>query len=114
MNGPDSPTYPFDPSRVIASRSLTKADGGEVTVHLCAPQRMQDAPGDWYCAFRIEDPGADNPDGYALGIDAVQALLLATVTIGDRLSLYAQPLTFLGGPGLRFPRTPEDGSDLPL
>ncbi|WP_159802158.1 DUF6968 family protein [Arthrobacter zhaoguopingii] len=106
--------YAFDPSRVIASRSLRTADGGGVTVRLCAPQRMPDAPGDWYCAFRIEGLGAEKPDGYALGIDAVQALLLATVRIGDRLALTAQPLTFLGGSELRFPRTTEHGTELIL
>ncbi len=39
------------------------------------------------------------------GIDGVQALLLATVKIGDSLSLQVEPLTFLGGPELRFPQT---------
>lgn len=106
--------YAFDPFRAIASRSLRTGDGGVVTVSLCAPQRMPDAPGDWYCAFRIEGPGAEESDGYALGIDAVQALLLATVTIGDRLALNARPLTFLGGSNLGFPRTTAHGTELLL
>ncbi len=111
----DTPApYAFDSFRVIASRSLGTADGGGVAVHLCAPQRMPDAPGDWYCAFRIEGPGAEISDGYALGIDAIQALLLATVTIGDRLALTAQPFTFLGGSNLGFPRTTAHGTELLL
>ncbi|MBJ2122568.1 hypothetical protein I6N91_16435 [Arthrobacter sp. MSA 4-2] len=106
--------YGFDPIRVIASRCLTTADGVGVTVRLCAPQRMPDAPGDWYCAFRIEGPGAEESDGYALGIDAVQALLLATATIGNRLAVTAQPLTFLGGSNLGFPQTTAHGIELLL
>jgi hypothetical protein len=111
MTDTESP-YAFDPSRVIASRSLRTEDGGGVAVSLCAPQRMPDAPGDWYCAFRIQGPKAEKSDGYALGIDAVQALLLATVTIGDRLALAAQPLSFLGRSNLGFPRTTAHGTEL--
>jgi hypothetical protein len=103
--------YPFSPSHVIASRSLRKADGVEVSVRICGPQPVADAPDEWFCAYRIDGLGAGSVDGYALGIDGVQALLLASLSIGDRLSLSPEPLTFLGGPDLRFPRSPASDAD---
>jgi hypothetical protein len=107
-----SSPYPF--SRTIASRALRKAGGGEVSVQISEPQAVENAPDEWFCAYRIEGLGPVSVEGYALGIDGVQALLLAAVKIGDRLSLEADPLTFLGGPELRFPRTPSTDADFSL
>jgi hypothetical protein len=109
MGTHESPAHPFP--RAIASRSLRKPDGSEVSVRIYEPQPVENAPDEWICAYRIEDSNTENLDGYARGIDGVQALLLAAVSIGDRLSLRAEPLTFLGGPELRFPRTPAAGAD---
>lgn len=101
-----TPDYAFDPAAIIGSRTMQSSTGKDVIVELCSPARMPDPPFDWFCAYRITGLDDDAIDGRVLGIDAIQALTLALVHVGDRLRTATTGLTFLGRNDLFLPTTP--------
>ncbi|TKV29150.1 hypothetical protein FDK12_05755 [Arthrobacter sp. NamB2] len=98
-----SSTYEFAATAIIGSRTLHTPSGREVTIDLCAPERMPDAPNDWFCAYRIAGLEDNMIEGRALGIDALQALSLALVQVGDKLEADSTRLTFLEQDDLMLP-----------
>lgn len=100
---------------ILASRTLHIAEHGslrEVAVHLHAPEANGT---DWICRYEIDWPNAPR-EGFAAGIDAVQALHLTLQRIGTEL--YLSPhhasgaLRWVGpGEGYGFP-VPKNARDL--
>lgn len=97
-------------SYIVATRTLTLAGDPdrEIVVTVFQPQRDRD---DYRCEFEIDDKR-----GYAMGVDEVQALLLALQTIGTNLytseHFKAGKLRWLGMRNLGFP-VPKVIADLP-
>ncbi|HOZ28375.1 MAG TPA: hypothetical protein PLH23_03995 [Hyphomonadaceae bacterium] len=99
---------------VVASRTLTVsgATSREVVVELHQP-----APdgNDYRCTFRIRGLEAGDIRSYAMGVDQIQALMLALQGIGVRLYTSdegkAGQLSYLGHPNLDFP-LPDGVQDL--
>ncbi|WP_024800121.1 hypothetical protein [Nocardia sp. BMG51109] len=86
----------------IAIRTLHRGDE-PVTVEIGRPRPYMESD-DCFCPFRIS--GTDLlEEGYAVGVDAVQALTLTLARIGDVLAASGDGYTFLGGEDLGFPRS---------
>lgn len=101
--------HPFDPARVVATREILH--GTEpVLISVGCPEQEEQDPGDWFCPYRITGLPEGAVEGYAMGIDSMQALLLAQVRIGDYLSATGADLTFMGTEDLLMPLTEEDRS----
>ncbi|WP_166355227.1 DUF6968 family protein [Phytoactinopolyspora limicola] len=91
--------------RVIAQRVLER-HGREVRVLIGEPRPMDGTSGDHVCPYRIEEPDdAASVTSFAVGVDSVQALMLALSKIGDTLQANHGGVTFLGRPQLGFPVT---------
>ena len=95
--------YLFNPSKVVARRTLSGPGTRKVDVSFCLPQPIPDMPSDWYCAYRIENLQDRAVDQYALGIDSVQALQHALISAGEYLNQHPTPLSFHGIPHLGLP-----------
>ncbi len=65
---------------------------------------MPDMPSDWYCPYRIDHLEDQAITGYALGIDAVQALYLAMIRAGQTMADRPESLTFHDMPTFGLPR----------
>ena len=99
---------------VIATRDLERegpSGRARVRVEIGRPVRSDDAGGDWACPVRVT--GLTGLPGIvelaALGVDGVQALLLA-LELARVTLVYArlgdgERLTFLGRPDLGLPRS---------
>ena len=86
-------------SAVIASRRLTRTEAGAehpVTIRVRHPVRTADAEA--VCAFEIA--GLPEPyRHYTMGVDSMQALLLALSAITNTLREHRADLAWLGGAG---------------
>jgi len=84
----------FDANNVIAGRILylTKPDGSEseVRVSVGMPQPFEDLR-DYWVPYRISGSGIEK-EFYAGGIDEIQALQLALVSIGSELQALSRKL----------------------
>ena len=95
------PNYPM--TEVIASRDyVIERDSVRIPlrVEIGKPAPCPDDRRDWYCPFMI--PGAGQTRTYAVGIDSVQAILLAFSALHAALKYRAKggKLTFVdGAPG---------------
>jgi len=95
------PNYPM--TEVIASRDyMIERDSVRIPlrVEIGKPAPCPDDGRDWYCPFMI--PGADQTRTCAVGIDSVQAILLAFSALHATLEYRAKGgnLTFVdGAPG---------------
>ncbi len=95
------PNYPM--TEVIASRDyVIERDSVRIPlrVEIGKPAPCPDDGPDWYCPFMI--PGAGETRTYAVGIDSVQAILLAFSALHATLEYRAKggTLTFVdGAPG---------------
>ena len=69
---------------VIASRELVLADGGRVTVQIGAPFPPPDYEGEYWCPYKISGLVSVRLRR-VVGIDAIQALMLALQAIGTDL-----------------------------
>jgi hypothetical protein len=76
-----------DVGDVIASRELTLDKTQSVTVLIGKPQRLSGSS-DWYCAHQKIGIDSDRVK-YAIGVDALQALLLGLSMVG--VELYTSP-----------------------
>lgn len=94
----------------IATRVL-ETDGSDVVVRIYAPRPDTEPGGDWLCAYCVDGLAAGPAEGAAHGADAVQALVLALVVIGDRLAQQDQRLRFLGYTDPGFPVTDPPAQD---
>ena len=72
---------------VIATRELTLDQTGKVTVAVGKPQPCPDGV-DWYCPYEKLGIGSGHVK-YAVGVDPVQALVLALAMLGAEL--YCSP-----------------------
>ncbi len=77
---------------VVARREL-RTRGAAVVVFVGAPVHVGDG-WDWACPYRIEGL-ADVVEGRVFGIDALQALQLATPALRGELERAGAPLTWL-------------------
>jgi|SRR5690242_16778541 len=68
---------------VIAARELKKYDGKKVEILIGKPRPMADGQ-DYFCPYKIDGVG-NGRVSYAMGIDGIQALLLALQKIGADL-----------------------------
>jgi hypothetical protein len=100
---------PSDVGDVIASRTFDREDG-EVRLSFHKPSPYPDPQYDrdpddppWRCFYTIAFPGGETKLGYAIGIDSIQALLLAFASamgalryVGDGTPTLRPPLQWLG------------------
>lgn len=73
-------------TNAIASRTLGSMDNRHVEIILGAPEKLPDDD-DFYCPFMVKGLG-DEQVRYAVGIDSLQALVLAL----QKLSIYVNAL----------------------
>jgi hypothetical protein len=94
--GVDGPTpIPAVPlGVVVARRDLRTRAGGPVVVLVGAPVQVGNG-WDWACPYRIEGL-PEVVEGQAFGIDALQALQLATPALRAELERSGAPLSWLG------------------
>jgi hypothetical protein len=97
--------HTFDETEMIASRTVQRA-GGSVEVSIGRPRPL-DAQ-DWGCPYRIDGLLGGPFEGWAGGVDSVQALLLALVQIGDRLAKERATMPGMPRAGAGFPVTDFD------
>jgi hypothetical protein len=91
MTPPRAPVVPL--GAVVARRELRTASGDPVVVLVGTPVHVGDG-WDWVCPFRIEGLG-EPADAQAHGIDALQALQLASTAIRGALERSGAPLRWL-------------------
>jgi hypothetical protein len=94
---------------IVATRIFDRKDG-PVRLSFCKPNPDPDPRYDadpdappWRCAYAIDFPDSDSVRGYALGVDSIQALLLAFASaagrlryVGDGTSTVRPPLQWHG------------------
>ncbi|MFC9894733.1 DUF6968 family protein [Nocardia sp. NPDC127579] len=68
---------------------------GEITAHIGRPVQPDDRP-DWFCPWTIEGSEDGPIASFAMGIDAMQALIFALAAVGDRIAAENEPVSFLG------------------
>jgi hypothetical protein len=93
----------------VVARRVFVRDGKHASVIVLRPQPFDDAAADWYVDVRlVDEDDAEIWSSRVGGIDAVQALTLALVRVGDELAaerVDGHELTFLGETELGFPVT---------
>ena len=77
-----------DVGQILGTRTLKLGEKQSVVVRLGSPQRYPETEGDYFCAYQIVVIG-DGRVRYAIGIDALQAVLLTLKKIGA--DLYTTP-----------------------
>ncbi|WP_280244549.1 DUF6968 family protein [Nocardia abscessus] len=78
----------------IATR-VFDSPNGEITARIGKPVQQDGLP-DWFCPWTIEGFEAGPITNFAMGVDAMQALIFALAAVGDRIAAESVPVSFLG------------------
>jgi hypothetical protein len=73
-----------DLGQIIASRTLSFADGGEITIRVGQPFMPPNYGGNFCCPYQIDGIG-DGKIRYGSGVDSLQALYIALINISTDL-----------------------------
>lgn len=83
----------------VMKRTFKRFNGSDVVIYIESPVQ-EDGKGDWICKYRIDGIG-DSSERNAIGVDGIQAMILALTYISTSLYYshdYTQGrLTWLGG-----------------
>lgn len=83
---------------MVAGRTLHDEADPKLVVEVQIGFREQRTPDEWACAFRIVGLGAEISE-YAIGMDALQALIMAHEGVATALRASKRKLTWMAIPG---------------